>query len=75
MHVAFARSLSAFRFDLVDIDGDGELDAHELGVLYRQARGESLKKHQLRDAMTQVCRSELAWVLFFKSVLVVELGG
>eukprot|EP01048_Picozoa_sp_COSAG05_P010729 COSAG05_NODE_963_length_6408_cov_4.077984_2_plen_167_part_00 len=41
-------------FDLIDADGSGELKAGELAELYRQARGEKLRKQSLKDAMAQV---------------------
>jgi hypothetical protein len=35
-------------FDMIDADGSGELDAEELAELYQKARGEKLKKKEVR---------------------------
>lgn len=41
-------------FDEVDDDRSGSLDASELELLYKKARGESLTKKELKNAMAQM---------------------
>ena len=41
-------------FDEVDDDGSGSLDISELELLYKKARGESLSKKELKNAMAQM---------------------
>ena len=41
-------------FDLTDADNSGELDAEELVQLYQSARGEKLKKKDLKAAMAEM---------------------
>ena len=36
-------------FEMIDVDGSGELDQDELATLYQKARGEKLKGKQVRE--------------------------
>ena len=36
-------------FEMIDVDGSGELDQDELVTLYQKARGEKLKGKQVRE--------------------------
>ena len=41
-------------FDMIDTDASGQLDATELSVLYKRARGEKLSNSSLKAAMAQL---------------------